>query len=385
MCISTEKNNETNESSEPKEEVDEDAELRVYSILSYFIVLVVIGLPVWWYSTRVYRASLPLNQMYEVELKSTTDRDFGIPLSLEYDILISFVHPDPGFLEIHLRGEDIELNLQPFLNKIRPIADFVVKSQWLFQTELGAEPRRILDHNVLLEKQLPHIITPLETKLWSHLSPRPSLNLVVYFSRCDLPLHIYNNDHHIVESNAFLSPRWGGIYIVNPDKDSCQSNHFEPELQPIVSTFVAQLKYLFKIDNSSNSDDIYELKMRKAQDMLDSTHRTLRSLAQLLSEISSIVISDEVGEKINVAVENADLAEGFLKGGLVDEGLKHAKIAFLNSEAAFGDPSLLALLYFPEDQKYAVYIPLFLPIMIPVFMSLAIVRKWRKAKREKAD
>ncbi|KAG5892131.1 hypothetical protein JTB14_032353 [Gonioctena quinquepunctata] len=381
MCISPKGKVEKKPSKSVEE--DKDTDFRIYSILSYFIVLVVIGLPVWWYTTRVYRASLPISQMYEVELKTKSEREFGIPLSLDYDILISFVHPDPGGLEIDLHGEDIERNMQPFLNTIRPIADFVVKSQWLYLTELGALPKKVNDHYVLTENQLPHIITPLETKLWSHLSPRPTLNLVVYFPHCNAPLYIHDNRNRKVESNAFLSPRWGGVYILNADKSSCEKKQFKPELQPIVSTFITQLKKLFKVDNTSNVDDIYELKMRKAHELLDSTRRTLRSLAQLLSEISSIVISDEVGDKINVAVENADLAEEFLVKGEVDEGLKHGKLAFLNSEAAFCDPSLLALLYFPEDQKYAVYIPLFLPIMIPVFMSLPLVRKWKKISKEK--
>ncbi|XP_023016737.2 phosphatidylinositol glycan anchor biosynthesis class S [Leptinotarsa decemlineata] len=383
MCISNRKESEK-ETAKTAEE-DDEADFRIYSILSYFIVLVVIGLPVWWYTTRVYRANLPITQMYNAELKMKTDREFGIPLSLDYDILISFVHPDPGGLEIELHGQDIEHNLQPLLNTVQPVADFVVKSQWLYLTKLGAVPTKVGDYYVLSENQLPHIITPLETKLWSHLSPRPSLNLIVYFPHCNAPLYIHDSRNRKVESNSFLSARWGGVYIMNPDKFACEKKLFQPDLQLIVSTFMAQLKSLFKIDNSSNADDIYELKMRKARELLDSTRKTLRSLAQLLSEISSIVISDEVGSKINVAVENADLADDFLKRGDVDEGLQYAKLAFSNAEAAFGHPSLLALLYFPEDQKYAVYIPLFLPIMIPVFMSLPLVRKWRKMKKTKLE
>ncbi|KAJ8971971.1 hypothetical protein NQ314_000453 [Rhamnusium bicolor] len=332
----------------------------------------------------------------ELEISNRiNNKEFGIPLSLEYDILISLVHPDPESLTINLNGEDIDINLQPFLKVISPISNFIVKSQWLYLTELGAIPRKVIDHYALQENQLPHIITPLETKLWTHLSPRPTLNLVLYFPHCSTPLYIYNDNNEKVKTNAFLSPRWGGIYILNADKDSCETKQFKPDLQPIVSTFVTQLQHLFKI-KGVNKDDIKELKTRKAEEMLVSTKRTLKSLAQLLSEISSIVISDEVGEKINIAVENAKMSETFLEKGDVDNGLKYAKVAFLNSEGAFSDPSLLALLYFPHDQKwvlrkficeinvtylfffrYAVYIPLFLPIMIPVFMSLTLVKRWR--------
>lgn len=384
MCSSTViKGEKTSKSTED----DEEANFRIFGIISYFIVLVVIGLPIWWYTTRVYRATLPLAQMQEVELKSiSTQKEYGMPLSLEYDILVSFVHPDPLNPSVELRGVEIEEHLKPFLDKISPISDFIVKSQWLFLLDLGVAPSKSEQYLVLKEEQLPHIITPLESKLWSHMSPRPTINLVIYFARCnDRPLYIFNNNNEKIESNAFLSPRWGGLYIINPDKTSCEKGTFKPDVNAITATFITHLQRLFKIDNITDTDNIYELKMRKATEMVDSTRRTLKSLAGLLSEIKSIVISDDVGDKIRIAVENADLAQKFLTRGDVDEGLKFAKIAFLHSEQAFSDPSLLSLLYFPEDQKYAVYIPLFLPIMIPVFMSLSTLRKWITVKKKKID
>lgn len=329
---------------------EKESDFRIYTILSYFFILVIVGFPVWWYTTRVYRASLPISEMYEVELKNKTNKEFGIPLSLDYDILITFVHPDPSGMQIDLNGEEIDRNLQPFLKQISPIADFIVKSQWLYLTDLGVNPRKISDHFALQESQLPHIISPLETKMWSHLSQRPTVNLVLYFSYCSTPLYIYSDKNVKVKSNAFLSPRWGGIYIVNPDKSSCEKKEFKPDLKLIVSTFITQIEHLFKIDGTK-PEDIKEFKIRKTEEMVGSTRRTLKSLAQLLSEISSIVISDEVGEKINIAVENADLAEEYLRNGDIDLALKHSKTAFWNSEAAFSDPSLLALLYFPHDQK----------------------------------
>lgn len=274
-----------------------------------------------------------------------------MPLSLEYDILVSFIHPDPKNMAIDIQGEQIDANLQGLLEKLSPVAKFVVKSQWLFLTDLGVVPKKVSDEFVLEETQLSQIITPLETKLWSNISPRPVINLVIYFSPCDYPLYILDKEGKRVESNAFLSPRWGGILIMNPTNESCNTKQLKPKLGQIVSIFNTQLKKLFKIGDLSKSEDVKELKIRKANELLVSTSRTLKSLAELLSEISSIVISDDVGEKINDAVANAKLAELDLMFGRTDDGLEKAKTAFAKSEAAFSDPSLLALLYFPEDQK----------------------------------
>lgn len=328
---------------------DPECIYRIYNVISYFIVLVIIGIPVWWYTTRVYRASLPLNRMFDVTLANKTDKHFGIPLSLEYDVLITIVNPDPENLHVDLSGEDLDTNLQPFLQKITPVADFIVKSQWLYLVELGAIPRKVIDTYYLYEAQLPHVITPLEKKLWSHLSPRPCLNLVLYVSHCNVPLYIRNSRDEDT-ANAFFSPRWGGIFIMNPDKDSCETKEFKPDLQVITSTFVSQLGKILKMGGTSE-EDFRELQKRKAEDMVDSTRRTLKSLAQLLSEINSIVISDDVALKIQIAVDNADTAESLLAKNEVEQALGFAKIAFKNAEAAFSDPSLLALLYFPDDQK----------------------------------
>lgn len=314
--------------------------------------MVIIGIPIWWFTTRVYRSNLPLLEIDALKSNmSIGEKDYGIPLSLDYDILISLVHPDPGNLDIKLNGESIDAKLQPLLEKLSPIAKFIVKSQWIFLTDLGISPRKDSNEFLLEENQLSHVITPLETKLWSNISPRPVINLVIYFSPCSTPIYIIDKDKNKIKSNAFLSPRWGSIYILNPDENSCKSKEFYPDVLSITTVFSTQITQLLKVTDLTNLEVMSEFKIRRANELLLSTQRTLKSLAQLLSEISSIVISDDVGEKINEAVKNAQLAEIDLQLGKIDDALEKSKIAFSKSEAAFSDPSLLALLYFPEDQK----------------------------------
>lgn len=314
------------------------------------MVLVVIGLPVWWFTTRVYRASLPLDEMFNVNVPGRTIRQNSIPLSLEYDLLITVVHPEPQKIEIDLEIDRLILNLQPFINAMKPIANLTVKSQWLYFVDLDARKKQLSDHYALHEDQLPHVITPLEKKIWSHMSSRPTLNLVVYISHCDIPLYIYNSKNVKVESQAFLSSPWGGIQIINPQENSCANGIYKPDVKNIARIFKMQLKKLFGLKTSS-MNDINNLKVTKISEMIESTRRTLKSLAQLLSEISSIVISDEVAEKVATALLNANEADRLLAKNEIDQSLRCAQTAFENSEAAFSDPSLLALLYFPDDQK----------------------------------
>ena len=93
------------------------------------------------------------------------------------------------------------------------------------------------------------------------------------------------------------------------------------------------------------------------------------------------MINDEIGEQVFQAVHSCQLADNLVKEGHLDKAFESSKKAFLAAEKAFFDPSLLALLYFPEDQKYAIYIPLFLPVGIPVIMSLKTIYTFFKGSK----
>lgn len=70
-----------------------------------------------------------------------------------------------------------------------------------------------------------------------------------------------------------------------------------------------------------------------------------------LDGIRNIVINDEVGQAINDAYKSIIKAKAYLSNNDLDEAVVYARKAFESSERAFFDPSLLALLYFPDDQK----------------------------------
>jgi len=49
------------------------------NILYYTLIVVVLGVPVWWNTTNTYRASLPTNEVSQLKLYQTL---FSIPVSL---------------------------------------------------------------------------------------------------------------------------------------------------------------------------------------------------------------------------------------------------------------------------------------------------------------
>jgi phosphatidylinositol glycan class S len=53
---------------------------------------------------------------------------------------------------------------------------------------------------------------------------------------------------------------------------------------------------------------------------------------------------------------------------------------------AYFDPSLLPLLYFPEEHKYAVYTPLFGPVSVPLVVGLIReLKEWKERRRKRKE
>lgn len=118
-----------------------------------------------------------------------------------------------------------------------------------------------------------------------------------------------------------------------------------PDLKSVILDEVTQTGYvpaLWQTDFLMRSHTI---------EYLDAARLSLRSLSQLLLEISNIVINDDIAATVKESIENINKADDLLDSGEVLEGFAAAKKAQILAEKAFTDPSLLALLYFPDDQK----------------------------------
>jgi len=129
----------------------------------------------------------------------------------------------------------------------------------------------------------------------------------------------------------------------------------------------------------------FQLRHRALEYCLDAVS-TLSSLSHLLSQIPNIVISEEVGNQVARAVTRVREGASLVTDGKLVQGFTAAEEALLLAETAFFDKSLLALLYFPDDQKYAIYIPFFLPVGIPVILSLrTLIKFFRGEIKSKVD
>ncbi|XP_061171873.1 GPI transamidase component PIG-S-like [Saccostrea echinata] len=320
-----------------------------------------------------------------------------------YDLLFTLVNPQPDILNVDWSiKEAIAAYLNPLATQLSDYISLDTKSQMIFFTGLRRKPKKDSEGSGYYyeEKDLPHTINPLEAKLGSHASNNPMLNFIVYVpSRDQSPLHIVDKNGKTVKTNSFLSPQWGGIVIQNlpsPPPNSSLPVDAEVDMKTVMEVFLTQLRLLMDFSIQEVKDvkvrEVENLVIReweldnwlrkKCTENLATSISTLQSLTALLEGISNIVIQDDIGQQVENAVTGIKEAQRYLTSGQISRAFTQSRKALASSEKAFFDPSLLELLYFPEDQKFAIYIPLFLPIGLPILGSLFKAYKWIKSKRK---
>lgn len=153
-----------------------------------------------------YRLAMLLENWPGVELKTAladpNDVDEKLkamrpfPAGPKYDIVMSIVNSEPHNLEVQWDvRKAIREYLQPFVDSVSFQSNFTIKSQWLFLVDLEVKLKNLGDHHGLMEQLIPHVITPIEKKLSSHVSKDPVINLVLYVPSCKYaPVHIYTRN-----------------------------------------------------------------------------------------------------------------------------------------------------------------------------------------------
>ncbi|XP_062534059.1 GPI transamidase component PIG-S-like isoform X1 [Armigeres subalbatus] len=374
--------------------------LKIYQVLSSWILQE--------YKLKAILGSRDLQTSKNRQLRLNT-----APMQPHYEILISVLNPRPDIQKVHWNARAAAENyIAPFLDGLSTIANFTVKTQWVYQVEIQNPQKQIPDesrlrrHYAIQEDALPHVITAFEKKLGNQISNDPAIHLVVYVPPCGLaPLRIYRRDGSRASANnveAFTSAKWGGIVLANPTEDAIAkclegsgTTEFHLSSQDVMPVLLYQLRKIFDLENNiplldssitpfnSIEPRIWEVDNFIRCNTIYRIHSatlTLQSLIQLLGGIDYIVIADQVGAAIKDAHERIVLAKRLLLDNKLLEAAAEAKQAYVSAERAFFDPSMLALLYFPSEQKYAIYIPLFLPIMIPVFFSFNSISKFLRKR-----
>lgn len=307
----------------------------------------------------------------------------AMAVATSYNVLVTVVNPDPGTIQLDLDLEEgTRRYLQPFLAKLEGVVKFTFQTQVLRYIPLSMKPLKNGDHFYISENNLPHLINPIESKLGT--STTNDINLIIYLVEprlCPLKIKLANGDYAAVSS--FLSPQFGAIMLYDTVNKTA-IDHGET-----FSTLLPQLKQLLGLSASSTStlshQDLFLISARQTLVNILQSVDTLNSLISLVDSIPNMVIGDHIKDLVLESVAGISSARAVLAQTRIAltkdklaKAIESSTTARDSAETGFSDPSILALLYFPDDQKFAIYIPLFLPVGLPLVIAyFDLIKEWR--------
>lgn len=120
---------------------------------------------------------------------------------------------------------------------------------------------------------------------------------------------------------------------------------------------------------------------RYAERNIQSSIDTLISLSSLVNNLSNMVVEDNIAVLIQQSLEALNSSVAAINQGDGKSAIKYSQRALDTAEQAFFDPNMIAMLYFPDEHKYAIYALPFLPILGQLGKGLYEEWKARRAKR----
>ncbi|KAI0035478.1 phosphatidylinositol-glycan biosynthesis class S protein-domain-containing protein [Vararia minispora EC-137] len=439
------------------------------SILIASWIVILLGVPLWWFTTAIERLPLPSTARlafwstdklearaggrdgYTVEVVHGLDhpvvksRHLSVPVHEAVarlpDLLLPLVYPyaagyrrgglehlvaqyAPRYkLAFTLLNEDaaagkaitgwdihrsIQRHISPVLHRVSALHNFTIESQVHFHSPLAFEPvlANFEDGPIygLTQDDLKVFVNSAEWSLASQVSNDPVLHFIVFVpSPSHTPLRILDNNNNLTTANAFILPQWGGIVVTNQPSDAPASHSFSADdLDGVFATFRKQLLILlgvselpleYELADTLISDwQLDTLYRRRATENIASSRETLESIVKLVDQIPNMPVGEDVNGDFQVALAALEdvaftlysFAAYHACSDSPELTLQNSARAVTHASRAFFSPGMLALLYFPPEHTYAVYTPLFFPLMGPlVATALREFAAWRKEGKQR--
>jgi GPI-anchor transamidase subunit S len=247
----------------------------------------------------------------------------------------------------------------------------------------------------LKHDDLTSFVNTAEWPLSPSIGQGPTLNFIVYVpTKSDLPLGI---DGKL--GGAWIVPQWGGITIINPEmiEDPGTGSYILPshlstnDLNDAFRTFSAQLLALLGITSGSVNGQSFPLGFRiqshrrvTAYELHLRASSNLGSLSSLAKHLNTIPIPRHVAQLVDNSMSNLTASSTALARGSWDDAICLASQAFEDSDKAFFDKSMVGQAYFPDEHRFAVYMPFLGPVAVPLLVSLlGELKRFRNVYRQK--
>jgi GPI-anchor transamidase subunit S len=263
-------------------------------------------------------------------------------------------------------------HMQPLITALTRISDFTIDTQVQLHASLSpsiAAPQ-YQDGSKKWELQksdLSAFINAAEWPLNPSIGVGPTINFVLYVpDQAQTPLHIEGTN-----STSWLVPQWGGVTIFNPN-GPFPHTLTAADLQSATLTFAEQLTQLIGVpaEPASMAIRIASATRHRAISLIRSASSTLGALSRLTLKLTSIAIPDTVASAVDTTIGSMVAACSDIKAGRYNSALSNARTANDMAEKAFFEPSMVGQVYFPDEHKVAVYVPLLGPMAVPLVLAV---------------
>ncbi|KAJ5376986.1 hypothetical protein N7509_013872 [Penicillium cosmopolitanum] len=270
---------------------------------------------------------------------------------------------------------DIEAAIQeylaPLLDAFAPISNFTIDTQvQLYATFSPMTPAPIYDEAeaawTLKKEDLSAFINAAEWPLNPSIGSGPTLNFILYVpDPSQSPMIVKEN-----RASSWIVPQWGGVFLLNPSLAKGQTSNpaylEQDSLQSAFKTFSHQLLTLLGTPSTP---------LLPSPPSADPHPQSL----------PSIPIPANVASSVSITLSHLSATCSHLREGRFNAALASARVAENEAERSFFEKTMVGQVYFPDEHKVAVYLPLLGPIGVPLVVGLIkevkrLVAAW-KARR----
>lgn len=319
-----------------------------------------------------------------------------------YHLAFSLFTPEsqPSSWDVEAASQEA---LGPLLEAFASISKFTVDTQVQIYAESSpTAPPPEYDESqaawMLKEEDLSAFINAAEWPLSPSIGAGPTISFILYVpSPSQHPLFVSED-----RASSWIIPQWGGVVLLNPplvNSTSAADNgayqlsnpaHLSQEdLRSAFSIFSHQLLALLGMPATPTSLRLrlQALTRIHVASLLLSASTTMGSLARLTESLPSIPIPATVAASVSTTLSHLSSACRLLHQGRFTAALASARVAEAEAERSFFEKSMVGQVYFPDEHKVAVYLPLLGPIGVPLIVGLLKeLKRWVnnfKAKRQR--
>ena len=338
------------------------------------------------YSIEAGGAEMFLKSITPDAMAAITRRDTrSFRYASTYHLTFSLFTPGPAPSSWAVKAA-IQDHIEPLVSAFSGISNFSITTQVQlfspFSPAIQAVKEGQNGGTVLRRDDLGAFVNAAEWPLSPSIGSGPTINFVLYVPLASQTPLTMDGDG----GDSWLVPQWGGIKILNPPLEthpetgvrSVRGHLSEGLLHEAFETFTLQLLSLLGVPSAHSEDKPplplpVRLQSHVRLSALSVSLRassTLGALARLSQALSSIPIPKSVAHLVDETINHLTATCRHLQAGSWNDALLHAREAFADSERAFFEKSMVGQVYFPDEHKVAVYLPLLGPVGVPLFVGL---------------